>query len=148
MRFHLLLLAAFLLISCNGNKQNENTTQSTYNSDLENSPETKNLKNQLQEFALNFKPQGSQGIDSIPTAVIEKFKKIRVTDKQAHRKLITLIFAKIYAEHLRCCHQSYVIASVPRGDFVSDESSMVDEFIYMPNYLGKIIYQNIGPQLL
>ena len=138
MRFCFYVFAIFLLISCNGNKQNEeNTIQTTFNPDSESSPATENLKTELQEFALNFKPKSSHSLDSIPAAMIKKFRRIRVIDKQAHRKLITLIFAKIYAEHLRCCHQSYVIASRHRGDFASNNSSMVDEFIYMSNYLDK-----------
>jgi hypothetical protein len=89
------------------------------------------------EFSNSFSPKDIGSLNSIPTEIIKSFSKLRLIDKNAHRKYVTLIFTKLYAEHLTCCHQSYIIAIRDQNDFDKNNISMVNEFGKMSGYLDK-----------
>jgi len=106
-------------------------------------PQNKGLKDYekiVEKFAEEYSPKKSANFDSIPIEIIKDFKKLRSIDKYAHEKYTTLMFAKLYAEHLKCCHQSYIIANRSENDFDKDKISMVNEFAYMTNYID---YKNV-----
>ncbi|MEN8125989.1 MAG: hypothetical protein ABFR32_12775 [Bacteroidota bacterium] len=127
----------FLLYSCNQEqKKSEKTTET--NSELFTQTEFKNrdVKKEIAEFSLNYSPKGASALDSIPVDIVKSFKELRTIDKEAHEKFVTLIFTKLYAEHLECCHQSYIIANF-RSEYDFDKPSMVNEFALMSGYLDK-----------
>jgi hypothetical protein len=99
--------------------------------------ETRNYKKDVSEFALNFSPKGASGLDSIPENIIKEFRELRTIDKNAHEKYVTLIFTKLYTEHLQCCHKSYIIENFPadKSEYDFDKLTMVNEFAFMSNYL-------------
>ncbi|KAA2217214.1 hypothetical protein [Maribacter flavus] len=117
--------------------ENLNGTIDSLKTELKNQleSESRNYKNEVSEFALNFSPKGASTLDSIPEYIVEGFRKLRTIDKNAHEKYVTLIFTKLYAEHLQCCHQGYIIASRLKNDFDKDKVSMVNEFAFMSNYV-------------
>lgn len=90
------------------------------------------------EFSENFSPNGSENLDSIPIDIIKAFKELRTIDKNTHKKSVTLVFTKLYAEHLECCHQSYIIEHFPteKSEYDFDKLTMVNEFAFMTGYLN------------
>jgi hypothetical protein len=101
--------------------------------------EKQDFKNIVAEFAKQYAPNRSENLDSIPTDIIKAFTELRTIDKDEHEKYVTLIFTKLYAEHLQCCHQSYIIANFRsnRSDYDFEKPTMVNEFAFMSNYLDK-----------
>ena len=99
--------------------------------------QTRNSENEISEFALNFSPKGASALDSIPENIIKAFRELRNIDKKTHEKYVTLIFTKLYAEHLQCCHQSYIIEKFPvdKSEYDFNKLTMVNEFAFMSNYL-------------
>lgn len=132
----LYLSTLFLLLSCN---QKQRKTENEINSKLESKTQSefRNYKNEVSKFAMNFSPKGASALDSISENIINAFKELRTTDKIAHKKYVSLVFTKLYAEHLQCCHQSYVIEHFPsnKSDYDFDKLTMVNEFAFMSNYL-------------
>ena len=128
----LFLPIIILLITC-GQKQQKSE------SNVDDQVKINNLdyKNIISDFALNYSPKGSSALDSIPEDIIRGFIELRKVDQTAHEKYVTLVFTKLYAEHLRCCHQGYVIATRLNNDFDTDNISMISEFAYMSKYLEK-----------
>jgi hypothetical protein len=94
-------------------------------------------KNVISKFTMNFSPKGPHALDSIPESIVKDFRELRNIDKNAHKKYVTLIFIKLYAEHLSCCHQSYIIEKFPtnRSEYNFNKLTMVNEFAFMSNYL-------------
>ncbi|WP_167342078.1 hypothetical protein [Nonlabens sp. SY33080] len=152
----LFLPILFLLFNCNQKQEktenrihseSELKTQSEsetrnyekYVSELktQSESETRNYEKYVSEFALNFTPKGTSALDSIPENIIKGFRELRTIDKSAHEKYLTLIFTKLYAEHLQCCHQSYIIEHFPadKTEYDFDKLTMVNEFAFMSNYL-------------
>lgn len=68
---------------------------------------------------------------------MKAFVQLKTIDKVSHEKYLTLIFTKLYAEHLQCCNQSYIIAHFSNNQFNFDKPSMVNEFAQMSGYLDK-----------
>ena len=101
--------------------------------------EIRDYKKEISAFSLNFSPKGASALDSIPVNIIKGFKQLRTIDKNAHEKFVTLIFTKLYAEHLHCCHQSYIIEHFPaeKSEYDFSKLSMVNEFAFMSKYLDK-----------
>lgn len=87
------------------------------------------------EFAAKYAPKSSENLDSIPPEIINAFTELRTIDKTAHENYVTLIFAKLYAEHLTCCNQSYIIANRDNNDFDKEKVSMINEFAYISGYV-------------
>ncbi|MCK7591695.1 hypothetical protein M0G43_13990 [Subsaxibacter sp. CAU 1640] len=100
---------------------------------------THNFEKIATEFAQQYAPNRTEHLDSIPNEIVNAYTKLRTIDKDAHERNITLIFTKLYAEHLECCHQSYLIATFgnSRGNFDFNKPSMVNEFAFMSGYLDK-----------
>lgn len=96
-----------------------------------------NIEKKVAEFSKSFSPKDIGSLNSIPVEIVKSFSKLRLIDKNAHKKYVTLIFTKLYAEHLTCCHQSYIIAERSQNDFDKDKISMVNEFGKMSGYLDK-----------
>ncbi|UII76328.1 hypothetical protein LV716_00615 [Flagellimonas sp. HMM57] len=96
---------------------------------------TKDYKKEISEFAINFSPNGPAALDSIPFDIVKGFKELRTIDKKVYEKYLTLIFTKIYAEHLTCCNQTYIIAEFANFDF--SIPSMINELNFMTGYLDK-----------
>lgn len=134
----LFLPILFLLFNCNLKQQR---TEKKLNSESElktwSESETPNYKEDVSEFAMNFLPKGATSLDSIPGNIIKGFRELRTIDKSAHKKYVTLVFTKLYAEHLLCCHQSYVIEHFPKdkSEYDFHKLTMVNEFAFMSNYL-------------
>jgi hypothetical protein len=132
----LFLPILFLLFNCN---QKQEKTENGINSEpeLKTQSEFRNYVKEVSEFALNYSPKGASALDSIPENIIKGFRELRTIDKNAHEKYVTLIFTKLYAEHLQCCHQSYIIENFPadKSDYDFDKLTMVNEFAFMSNYL-------------
>ena len=99
--------------------------------------ESRNYENEVSDFALNFSPKGASALDSIPENIVKGFRELRNIDKKVHEKYVTLIFTKLYAEHLQCCHQSYIIENFPadKSEYDFNKLTMVNEFAFMSNYL-------------
>ncbi|WP_442266654.1 hypothetical protein ACSIGC_02870 [Tenacibaculum sp. ZS6-P6] len=134
----LFLPILFLLFYCNQKQEKtENGPHSESELKTQSELETRNYKKDVSEFALNFSPKGSSALDSIPKNIIKRFRELRTIDKNAHEKYVTLLFTKLYAEHLQCCHQSYVIENFPadKSEYDFDKLTMVNEFAFMSNYL-------------
>lgn len=128
-----------LLISCNQEQRTINTQNNRIEEFNENSEFENNVEKIATDFAQQYAPYRTENLDSIPNDIVKAFTKLRNIDKDAHERNITLIFTKLYAEHLECCHQSYIIATFghSRGDFDFNKLSMVNEFIFMSGYLDK-----------
>ncbi len=127
-----------LLAGCN---QKQEKVAKELETKLESNPqsasETKDYLKEIAEFSLNFSPKGAYSLDSIPKDVIKSFKELRKVNKDAHEKYVTLIFTKLYAEHLSCCHQGYLMETFPasKSEYDFDALTMVNEFAFMTNYL-------------
>ena len=134
----LFLPILILLFNCN-QKQGKTETGIHSESELntQSELESENYKYEVSEFALNFSPNGVFDLDSIPDNIVKGFRELRTIDEDAHEKYVTLIFTKLYAEHLQCCHQSYVIEHFPadKSEYDFDKLTMVNEFAFMSNYL-------------
>ena len=133
----------FLLFNCNQKQEkieNEIHSESKLKTQSESESETRNYKKYVSEFAINFSPKGASALDSIPENIIKEFRELRTIDKNAHEKYVTLIFTKLYAQHLQCCLQGYIIASRFKNDFDKDKLSMVNEFAFISNYVN---YENL-----
>jgi len=131
----------FLLISCNQKQKkidtwNERVAEFEETKKFESEIKTQDFKKIVAEFSEQYAPKRSANFDSIPIDIIKAFKKLRTIDKNEHEKYVTLIFTKLYAEHLQCCHQGYIIASRFKNDFDKDKISMVNEFAFMSNYVN------------
>jgi hypothetical protein len=129
-----------MLISCNQKQKQIDT----WNERIAEFEETKNSESEIKkqdfkkivaEFSEQYVPKRSANFDSIPNEIIKAFKELRTIDNVAHEKYVTLIFAKLYAEHLECCHQGYIIANRFKNDFDKDKLSMINEFAYISNYV-------------
>ena len=120
---------------------NETLIENIQTEEIEKVSETKieiekqDFKKIVTGFAQKYSPKSSENLDSIPIEVIKAFTELRTIDKDAHERYVTLIFAKLYAEHLTCCHQSYIIANRDNNDFDKNKVSMVNEFAYISGYL-------------
>ena len=137
----LFLLILFLLISCNQkqkqiDKRNVRIAEFEETKNSESEIKTQDFKKIVAEFSEQYEPKRSANFDSIPIDIIKAFKELRTIDKDAHEKYVTLIFTKLYAEHLQCCHQGYIIANRFKNDFDQEKVSMVNEFIFMSNYVN------------
>ena len=137
----LFLPILFLLISCNQKQKqidtwNERVSEFEENKNSESELKIQDSKKIVAEFSEQYAPNRSEKLDSIPIGIIKAFKELRTIDKDAHEKYVTLIFTKLYAEHLECCHQGYIIASRFKNDFDKDKISMVNEFAFMSNYVN------------
>lgn len=132
----LFLPILFLLFNCNQKKEK---TENGINPEpeLKTQSESRNYIKEVSEFALNYSPKGASALDSIPENIIKGFRELRTIDKNAHEKYVTLIFTKLYAEHLQCCHQSYIIEYFPanKSEYDFDKLTMVNEFAFMSSYL-------------
>jgi hypothetical protein len=134
-----LLLACVFVFSCTNNS----TSHLKQNSDNWNSKQlsitaTSALKI-VENFSEIFKPDSSayKGIGTlknIPDSVIEAFKVLRQTDTLSHRKYLTVIFLKLYLDHLRCCHQSYEL----RDPFSPYIDSMANPMLYEFNFATRM----------
>jgi hypothetical protein len=87
----------------------------------------------IREFSKTFTPDSSayKGIGTlknIPDSVIRAFRIIRQTDTLSHKRYTTVIFLKLYLDHLRCCHQSYEIRQHPAGAIDSASDPLLYEF--------------------
>jgi hypothetical protein len=85
-------------------------------------------------YAKNYQPDSSsyRGIgklENIPDSVVQAFKVIRRTDTASHERFLTLIFLKLYLDHLRCCHQSYEVRNNPGRSIDSVADPLLYEFI-------------------
>ncbi|WP_299097705.1 hypothetical protein [Winogradskyella sp.] len=141
----LFLPILFLLISCNQKQKqidtwNERVAEFEETKNFESENKTQDFKKIVADFSEQYAPNRSEKLDSIPIGIIKAFKELRNIDKDAHEKYVTLIFTKLYAEHLRCCHQGYIIASRFKNDFDKGKVSMVNEFAFMSNYVD---YENV-----
>ncbi len=137
----LFLPILLLLIGCNQKQKqidtwNERVAEFEETKTSESEFKSQNLKKNVAEFSKQYAPNRSESLDSIPIDIIKEFEKLRTIDKNAHEKYVTLIFTKLYAEHLRCCHQGYIIASRFKNDFDKDKVSMVNEFAFISNYVN------------
>ena len=129
-----------MLFNCNQKQEKiENGINSETELETQSELETQNYKNEVSEFALNFSPKGTSALDSISEKIVKGFRELRTIDKNAHEKYVTLIFTKLYAEHLQCCHQSYIIEHFPadKSEYDFDKLTMVNEFAFMSKYLDK-----------
>jgi len=140
----LFLPIVLLLISCNQKQKqidtwNERVSELEENKNSESELKTQDSKKNIAEFSEHYAPNRSEKLDSIPIGIIKAFKELRTIDKDAHEKYVTLIFTKLYAEHLQCCHQSYIIANFPRkaSEYDFEKLTMVNEFAFMSGYLDK-----------
>jgi hypothetical protein len=136
----LFLPILFLLISCNQKQKqidtwNERVAEFEENKNSETEFKIQDAKKIVAEFSEQYAPSRSEKLDSIPIGIIKAFKELRTINKDAHEKYVTLIFTKLYAEHLECCHQGYIIASRYKNDFDKDKISMINEFAYISNYV-------------
>ena len=94
----------------------------------------------VSDFSQQFDPNGYKNLNSINIEVVEAFYKLRTINKKAHETYVTLVFAKLYAEHLTCCHQGFIIASNYKDEFNIDKISMVNELAFISNYVD---YKNL-----
>jgi len=136
----LFLPILFLLFNCNRKQEkSENGINSKSELITQTELEIREYKKEIPEFSLSFSPKGASALDSIPENIIKGFKELRTIDKNAHEKYVTLIFTKLYAEHLQCCHQSYIIEQFPieKSEYDFDKLTMVNEFAFMSSYLDK-----------
>ena len=142
----LLLPILFLLISCNQKQKQIDTWNQRVNeyhekqnseSNTETEFKKQDFKKIVAEFTEQYAPNRSESLDSIPTDIIKSFTELRTIDKNAHERYVTLIFTKLYAEHLECCHQSYIIANFrnTQSEYDFDKPSMVNEFAFISGYL-------------
>ena len=136
----LFLPILFLLINCNQEqKKSVNLTETKSELITQTESETRNIEKEIAKYSLNYSPKGTSALDSIPVKIIEDFKVLRTIDKDAHERYVTLIFTKLYAEHLECCHQSYIIENFRSAgsEYDFDKLTMVNEFAFMSGYLDK-----------
>ncbi len=138
----LFLPILLLLIDCN-QKQEQidrwNKRIAEFEENKKSEFKLQDTKKIVMEFSEQYTLNRSEKLDSIPIRIIKAFKELRTIDKDAHEKYVTLIFTKLYAEHLQCCHQSYIIENFPRkvSDYDFDKLTMVNEFAFMSGYLNK-----------
>ena len=134
----LFLPILFLLINCNQKKEkSEEVVETKSELVTQTESKTRDLEKELSEFAMSYSPNGASALDSIPKNIIADFKELRTINKEAHEKNVTLIFTKLYAEHLQCCHQSYIIEQFPRNtsEYDFEKLTMINEFASMTGYL-------------
>ena len=138
----LIIPILILLISCN-QKQKQIDTRNNhieeFNEKTTSEFDEQDFEKITTEFAHKYTPNRTEHLDSIPNEIVKAFTKLRTIDKVAHERNLTLIFAKLYVEHLECCHQTYIIATFgnSRGNFDFERPSMVSEFAFMSGYLDK-----------
>ena len=111
-----------------------------YSAELPQNKKQEDSREVVKIFAEQYAPHKSENLNTIPKDMVIAFSELRKTDKEAHTKYLTLVFAKLYAEHLRCCHQGYIIAERHNNDFDKKNTSMVNEFTHMTNYIN---YDNL-----
>lgn len=131
-----------LLISCNQEQKQIDTRNNRiedFNEKTTSEFDKLDFKKITTEFAQNYAPNRTEHLDSIPNEIVRAFTELRNIDNVSHERNITLIFTKLYAEHLECCHQSYVIATFGNscGNFDFEKPSMINEFAFISGYLDK-----------
>lgn len=145
----LLFLPLLLLLLCCNRKQRQIDTWNERIAEFEEKQKSDSIKyltfNELNnvenaaQFANQYSPKGAEKLDSIPINIVKTFTRLRTIDKVSYQKYVTLIFAKLYTEHLKCCNQSYIIAEFGGNsmDYDFNKPSMVNEFVFMSRYLDK-----------
>lgn len=129
-----------ILFACSNNNlssKNSNTIS------LNDSVPSKTALETVSNFSKTFKPDSSayKGIGTlknVPDSVAKAFKILRQTDTLSHKKYLTVIFLKLYLDHLRCCHQSYEIREKMNGSI----DSVADPLLYEFNLATKMFDLN------
>lgn len=110
-----------------------------YSAEIPQNKERRSSEEIVMNFAENYSPNKSENLNAIPSDIVNAFSELQTSNKEKHTKYLTLVFAKLYAEHLRCCHQVYIIATRNKNDFDKNNVSMINEFAKMTNYVD---YEN------
>jgi hypothetical protein len=111
-----------------------NSNYLTGNSEItggSNRPEEDSLNNLnlriASAFAIKYQPDSFAyakiaKLKDVPDSVVQAFKNLRVVDSASCGRYLTLIYLKLYLDHLRCCHQSYEVRNKfgPNIDSVAD----------------------------
>ena len=106
-----------------------------YSAEIPQNKNDKDYKQIVKNFAEQYSPRKSESLNSIPINIINTFTELREIDEEAHAKYVTLIFTKLYVEHLTCCNQTYKIVEFRNFDL--SQPSMIKEFDYISGYLDK-----------
>lgn len=136
-----IVIVIFLFISScadrnspNKNKQPSSAAETSKLTATDNIFSTQNHLEVAQQFADNFQPdtflyEGIGKIGYVPDSVIYAFKDLRHSDSASHKRYLTVVFLKLYLDHLRCCHQSYEVRNKIGGSI----DSLADPLVYEYN---------------
>jgi hypothetical protein len=91
------------------------------------------------DFAIKYQPDSFPydhvaKLKDVPDRVVQAFKKLRVLDSASCGRYLTLIYLKLYLDHLRCCHQSYEV----RNKFALGIDSVADPLLFEYVQLTKL----------
>src|SRR5574337_332517 len=146
---HIIVASSLFLVSC-GERNNSNKDSRTLSAvDTSNHSVTQDLystQNNLQvvkNFANDFQPdsfpyKGIGELGKIPDSVIYAFKALRHSDSVSQKRYLTVIFLKLYLDHLRCCHQSYEV----RKKLNNSIDSVTDPLVYEYNLATRLFDTN------
>jgi len=139
------ILFCFSLFACSDSNRSSNSSQS-FDSSSQHQSKRDSVSPQkaleiVSRFATTFQPDSSayQGIGSlrsVPANVINAFRILRQADTLSHKKYLTLVFLKLYLDHLRCCHQSYEVRQNASGIIDSSADPLVYEFSLATKMFG------------
>ena len=127
---NIILIVSVLIVSC-GNRHSQNNDKA-YN--------IINKKDSLQRYlrtvrtfsenyrADSFSYEGIGALKNTPDSVVYAFKTLMIIDTTSFDRYETLVFLKLYLDHLRCCHQTYEIRNNPGNKIDSLSDPLLYEF--------------------
>jgi len=142
---HIITVFSVLLVSC-GDRNNANKSglpvplvDTTNKSITHNDYLGQNHLEAAQRFANNFQPdsfpyKGIGELGNVSDSVVYAFRSLRHSDCISHKRYLTVIFLKLYLDHLRCCHQSYEVRSKMGGSI----DSVADPLVYEYNLATRV----------
>jgi hypothetical protein len=128
------------LCKCRTDSDKEQTSLNTVGQ-TNNAFEYQNHLEVVKKFATNFQPD-SLPYDHIgtlgnpPDSVVYAFKALRQLDTVSHKRYLTVIFLKLYLDHLRCCHQSYEIRSESNAPIDSVADPLAYEYLLATRFFN------------
>jgi hypothetical protein len=97
------------------------------------------LLNRTKRFAEKYKPVSNSELGialltNVPDSITYSFRQLRIRGNNEYAKYLTLILAKVYQTHLKCCHQGYELRNNIHGKGID---SIADPLLYEFNLISK-----------
>lgn len=139
LRIALALLSVLFFACSDNNLSNKKSNLSQLGDSISNTVALGTVRSYSKTFEPDSSPyKGIGTLKNVPDSVIKAFKILRHTDTVSHKKYLTVIFLKLYLDHLRCCHQSYEM----RGKMNGSIDSVADPLLYEFNLATKMFDLN------